>query len=117
MPVRRAICWNDQSLVRYHEAGLKRLGGQDRARELTGGPWASRYTLSHLVKDEQTLSAADWTRTRYVLPHGSLAAGYLTGQFGAISVSAAASTGLMDCAPTAGARPCSTRWNRRATAI
>ena len=66
--------------------------------ELLGGPWADRYTLSHLVKDEDPsyLSAADWQRTYRILPHGALAAGYLTGTFDVISVSAAASTGIMD---------------------
>ena len=44
--VRRAICWNDQTLAQYHTVGLHRLGGQQRARELTGGPWAVRYSLS-----------------------------------------------------------------------
>ena len=34
--VRRAICWNDQTLAAYHAEGLARLGGQARARELTG---------------------------------------------------------------------------------
>src|SRR5688500_18593469 len=94
--VRRAICWNDQTLAEYHAEGLKRLGGQDRARELTGGPWAVRYSLSHLVKDEVTLSEADWDRTAQILPHGPLAAGYLTGRFDCTSVSSAASTGIMD---------------------
>ena len=94
--VRRMICWNDQTLAKYHSEGLDRLGGQARARELTGGPWAVRYSLSHLVKDEQTLPAADWARTRFVAQHGSLAAGYLTGRFDGASVSAAASTGLLD---------------------
>jgi sugar (pentulose or hexulose) kinase len=94
--VRRAICWNDQTLAGYHAVGLKRLGGQERAKELTGGPWAVRYSLSHLVKDEQTLAEADWKRTRWVMGHGPLAAGYLTGRFGATSLSAAASTGIMD---------------------
>lgn len=95
-PVRRAICWNDQTLAAYHADGLKRLGGPGVPRELTGGPWAVRYSLSHLVKDEQTLSEADWRRTRWVLGHGPLAAGYLTGRFGVTGVSSAASTGLMD---------------------
>jgi sugar (pentulose or hexulose) kinase len=94
--VRRAICWNDETLHDYHTVGLKRLGGQKRVRELIGGPWAVRYTLSHLVKDEATLSEADWKRTYRILPHGPLAAGYLTGNFDVISVSAAASTGMMD---------------------
>jgi sugar (pentulose or hexulose) kinase len=94
--VRRAICWNDQTLAQYHRAGLARLGGQERARELTGGPWAVRYSLSHLVKDEATLSAHDWQRTAWILPHGPLAAGYLTGRFDCTSVSSAASTGILD---------------------
>jgi sugar (pentulose or hexulose) kinase len=94
--VRRAICWNDHSLAAYHAKGLERLGGDQRARELIGGPWAIRYTLSHLVKDEAHLSAADWKRTYRMLPHGSLAAGFLTGNFDTASVSAAASTGMMD---------------------
>src|SRR5262249_6794247 len=54
--VRRAICWNDQTLARYHAKGLERLGGPDRVGELIGGPWAVRYSLSHLVKDEEALS-------------------------------------------------------------
>jgi sugar (pentulose or hexulose) kinase len=95
-PIRRAICWNDQTLAPYHAAGLTRLGGQERAKELTGGPWAVRYSLSHLVKDEHTLSAADWQRTKAILTHGSLAAGYLTGRFDCTSISSAASTGIMD---------------------
>jgi xylulokinase len=92
--VRRMICWNDQTLAEFHAEGLKRLGGQDRAIELTGGPWAVRYTLSHLVKDEHTLPRHDWN-TR-VVQHGAAAAGYLTGNFDAVSVSAAASTGMLD---------------------
>jgi sugar (pentulose or hexulose) kinase len=94
--VRRAICWNDHSLAAYHARGLERLGGQERVRQLIGGPWAIRYTLSHLVKDEETLSKIDWQRTARILPHGALAAGYLTGNFDVVSVSAAASTGMMD---------------------
>ena len=94
--VRRAICWNDASLAKYHAIGLKRLGGQKKARELTGGPWASRYSLSHLVKDERWLSESDWQRTAKILSHGSLAAGYLTGNFDVTSISCAASTGIMD---------------------
>ena len=94
--VRRAICWNDESLDEYHARGLKRLGGQKRVRELIGGPWAMRYSLSHLVKDEETLPEADWRRTERILPHGSLAAGYLTGNFKVCSLSSAASTGIMD---------------------
>jgi xylulokinase len=94
--VRRAICWNDQTLAKYHDRGVRRLGGQARARDLTGGPWAVRYSLSHLVKDEATLPPADWARTRWMLPHGPLAAGYLTGRFDCTSVSSAASTGILD---------------------
>ncbi len=95
--VRRAICWNDHSLAAYHAVGLARLGSQDAVRKLIGGPWAIRYSLSHLVKDEETLSEEDWKRTYRILAHGSLAAGYLTGDFESVSYSAAAaSTGLMD---------------------
>jgi xylulokinase len=109
VPVRRAICWNDHTLAAYHARGLERLGGQDRVRQLIGGPWAIRYTLSHLVKDEEYLSPADWLCTERILPHGALAAGYLTGNFAVVSVSAAASTGIMDlrtqewCQPMLGA--------------
>jgi sugar (pentulose or hexulose) kinase len=65
---------------------------------LIGGPWADRYTLSHLVKDENKdyLSPEQWKQTYRILPHGPLAAGYLTGNFDVISVSSAASTGIMD---------------------
>src|SRR6516164_1915252 len=94
--VRRAICWNDQTSARYHQRGLERLGGQGKVRELIGGPWASRYSLSHLVKDEDTLSLEDWQRTERILPHGPLAAGFLTGNFDVTSLSAAASTGICD---------------------
>jgi xylulokinase len=94
--VRRAICWNDTTLAKYHAIGLKRLGGQSRVRELIGGPWAIRYSLSHLVKDEKKLDEKSWQRTAKVLSHGSLAAGYLTGNFDVTSVSCAASTGIMD---------------------
>jgi sugar (pentulose or hexulose) kinase len=94
--VRRAICWNDHTLARYHTKGLERLGGQTPVQELIGGPWAIRYGLSHLVKDEETLPPEDWQRTARILPHGALAAGYLTGRFDVVSVSAAASTGIMD---------------------
>src|SRR5438094_9610035 len=73
--VRRAICWNDHTLALYHALGLARLGGQDRVRQLIGGPWAIRYSLSHLVKDEALLPPADWQRTSRILAHGSLAAG------------------------------------------
>src|SRR3954467_15573668 len=95
LQVRRAICWNDHSLAPYHARGLARLGGEKRVAELIGGPWAIRYSLSHLVKDEECLDAKDWRRTWKMLPHGSLAAGYLTGNFETGSVSAAASTGIM----------------------
>jgi xylulokinase len=94
--VRRAICWNDHTLAAYHARGLQRLGGQSAVQELIGGPWAIRYSLSHLVKDESCLPRADWLRTTRILSHGALAAGYLTGNFDVTSVSAAASTGLMD---------------------
>jgi len=96
--VRRAICWNDQTLAQYRAKGERRLRGARHVRELIGGPWADRYSLSHLVKDEDPsyLSPADWERTYRILPHGPLAAGYLTGNFDVISVSAAASTGMMD---------------------
>ncbi len=94
--VRRAICWHDQSLGPYHARGLKRLGGDKKVRKLIGGPWAVRYSLSHLVKDEATLPPEDWRRTARILSHGSLAAGYLTGNFDVCSVSSAASTGIMD---------------------
>jgi xylulokinase len=94
--VRRAICWNDQTLAKYHGEGLKRLGDQARSKELTGGPWAVRYSLSHLVKDEITLGEEDWKKTKWMLPHGPLAAGYLTGRFDCTSVSSAASTGILD---------------------
>jgi sugar (pentulose or hexulose) kinase len=96
MPVRRAICWNDHTLATYHARGLERLGGQEKVVRAIGGPWAIRYSLSHLVKDEELLSAADWKRTDRILPHGALAAGYLTGNYDVVSVSAAASTGMMN---------------------
>ena len=111
--VRRAICWNDQTLAAYHAEGLARLGGQDRVRELVGGPWAVRYSLSHLVKDahvtegtrDSFLPRADWERTAFILPHGPLAAGYLTGRFDCTSVSSAASTGIMDLRSESWCRP------------
>src|SRR5208283_4017193 len=46
--------------------------------------------------DEVNLSDADWQRTARILSHGSIAAGYLTGNFDDTSVSCAASTGMMD---------------------
>jgi sugar (pentulose or hexulose) kinase len=94
--VRRAICWNDHTLAPFHAHGLERLGGQEKVIKAIGGPWAIRYSLSHLVKDEETLSAEDWKRTWRILPHGALVAGYLTGCFDSVSVSAAASTGIMN---------------------
>ncbi|MHC4401032.1 MAG: xylulokinase [Planctomycetota bacterium] len=96
--VRRAICWNDQTLAYYRQQGEDRLGGRERVKELIGGPWADRYSLSHLVKDEDPgyLTLEDWRRTDRILPHGPLAAGYLTGNFDVTSVSSAASTGIMD---------------------
>ena len=48
--VRRAICWNDQTFAAYRIRGERRLGGAKRVRELLGGPWADRYTLSHLCQ-------------------------------------------------------------------
>jgi len=90
--VRRAICWNDSTLAEYHALGLERLGGQEAVEKLIGGPWAVRYSLSHLVKDEVLLSRSDWERTYRMLPHGALAAGFLTGNFNACSVSVAASS-------------------------
>jgi sugar (pentulose or hexulose) kinase len=94
--VRRAICWNDHSLAAYHARGIERLGGDRNVRQMIGGPWAIRYTLSHLVKDETQLPLDQWQRTARILPHGALAAGYLTDNFDVVSVSAAASTGIMD---------------------
>ncbi|HVK09867.1 MAG TPA: FGGY-family carbohydrate kinase [Gemmataceae bacterium] len=94
--VRRAICWNDQTLAKYHAKGLERLGGPDAVQKLIGGPWAIRYSLSHLVKDEETLSDKCWKETAHIVPHGPCAAGYLTGRFDVTSVSSAASTGIMD---------------------
>ncbi len=94
--VRRAICWNDQTLATYHNKGLARLGGPEKVESLIGGPWAIRYSLSHLVKDEETLPELSWKKTVRILPHGPLAAGYLTGRFDVTSVSSAASTGIMD---------------------
>src|SRR5437879_12227185 len=91
--VRRAICWNDHSLAPYHARGLERLGGQDRVKELIGGPWAIRYTVRHLGKDEATLSPAHWRRTTRMLPHGALAAGDLTGHVDVVSGSALAWSG------------------------
>lgn len=95
-PVRRAICWNDQTLANYHAKGQERLGGPEAVRKLIGGPWAVRYSLSHLVKDEETLPEEAWKATKFILPHGPLAAGYLTGRFDCTSISSAASTGIMD---------------------
>ena len=79
--IRRAICWNDQTLAVYHARGLKRVGGQECVKKIIGGPWAIRYSLSHLVKDEETLAETDWRRTYRILPHGPLSAGFLTGNF------------------------------------
>jgi sugar (pentulose or hexulose) kinase len=95
-PVRRAICWDDQTLAKYHAIGMDRLGGPDAVRTLIGGPWAVRYSLSHLVKDEAVFSKKDWQRARWMMGHGPLAAGYLTGKFGVTSISSAASTGILD---------------------
>src|SRR5262245_50715960 len=68
--VRRAICWNDQTLAKYHAKGLQLLSGPDAVQKLIGGPWAVRYSLSHLVKDEETLSEQEWRATARILPHG-----------------------------------------------
>jgi xylulokinase len=103
--VRRAICWNDQTLAKYHAEGLARLGGEAKAKDLTHGPWAVRYSLSHLVKDEATLPEPDWKRTKWILPHGPLAAGYLTDRWGVTSVSSAASTGIMNLKTNAWQKP------------
>ncbi len=105
LQVRRAICWNDHTLAKYHAHGLKRLGGQATAKKLIGGPWAIRYTLSHLVKDESELPLASWERTHRILTHGALAAGYLTGNFDVVSVSSAASTGIMNLRNARWCRP------------
>ena len=94
-PGRRAICWNDQTLAKYHTLGLEKLGGQERVKELIGGPWAERYSLTHLLKDEETLSQEQWLMTSHFLSHGSLAALYLTDRY-TVSISSAASTGMMD---------------------
>jgi xylulokinase len=95
-PIRRMICWNDQTLAEYHARGLARLGGPAKVQELLGGPWAVRYSLSHLVKDETTLPESDWHRPWRMVPHGTAAGGYLTGRSDVISISSAASTGMMD---------------------
>ena len=94
--VRRAICWNDQTLGKYHQTGVERIGGEQRVDELIHGAWAPRYTLSHLVKDAELLPEEQWKQTHRILSHGSLAAGYLTGNFDVTSVSSAASTGIMN---------------------
>ena len=96
LPLRRLICWNDHTLRAYHRTGLQRLGGQKRVKELIGGPWAIRYSLSHLVKDEECLDPKLWKRTCRILLHGPMVAGFLTGNFDVTSVSSAASTGIMD---------------------
>lgn len=96
LPLRRLICWNDTTLIPYHKKGLKRLGGPAGVQKLIGGPWAVRYSLSHLVKDEECLDAKDWERTVRILPHGPMAAGLLTSNYDVTSVSSAASTGIMD---------------------
>jgi sugar (pentulose or hexulose) kinase len=103
--VRRAICWNDHTLAEYHARGLQRMGGQEAVQKLIGGPWAIRYSLSHLVKDEATLPVSEWNRTHRILSHGSLAAGFLTGNFNTCSVSSAASTGIMDLRTNKWCRP------------
>src|SRR5437870_3465222 len=67
--VRRAICWNDQTLAAYRQRGERRLGGPAAVLKLIGGPWADRYSLSHLVKDEDPayLSPDQWRRTYRIL--------------------------------------------------
>src|SRR5439155_9943990 len=84
------------TLAKYHAVGLERLGGPEKVRGLIGGPWAIRYSLSHLVKDEALLPEKDWRRTYRILQHGAAVMGYLTGNFDVVSVSGAASTGMMD---------------------
>ncbi len=103
--VRRAICWNDQTLAEYHKIGMERLGGAGRVAEILGGPYAVRYSLSHLIKDEATLSHERWLNTYKILLHGPLAGGYLTGNFDATSISSAASTGIMNFEKNEWARP------------
>ncbi len=114
IPIRRAICWNDQTLAAYRARGEERLGGKQAVSNLIGGPWADRYSLSHLVKDEDAdveneddryLKWSDWKRTHRILLHGPLAAGYLTGNFDVTSVSSAASTGIMSFVDR--------KWNRK----
>jgi len=95
-PVRRMFCWDDQTLGEFHATGQERLGGAAAVRELIGGPWAVRYSLSHLVKDAATFKPEQWARARWMMGHGPLAAGYLTGRFGVTSISSAASTGIMN---------------------
>src|SRR6266436_4725226 len=46
--VRRAICWNDHTLALFHQMGHAKLGGPAAVERLIGGPWAIRYSLSHL---------------------------------------------------------------------
>src|SRR5438094_3945506 len=65
--VRRAICWNDKTLARFHDAGLARLGGARRVKEIIGGPWAIRYSLTHLLKDERNLKKDGWKRTALIV--------------------------------------------------
>lgn len=96
LPLRRLICWNDHTLAAYHKKGLRRLGGQKRVGQLIGGPWAIRYSLSHLVKDEECLAPEAWKQCHRILLHGPMVAGFLTGNFDVTSVSSAASTGIMD---------------------
>src|SRR6202007_370539 len=89
----------------YHARGLERLGGPHQGRQLIGGAWAIRYFPRHLGKDAGHLRLADWERTERILPHGALSAGYLTGNFDVVSVSAAASTGMMDLRSLQWCRP------------
>ena len=71
--------------------------GRSASRELIGGPWAVRYTLSHLVKDERVPARGRLGADARTSPAtGRWPAGYLTGRFDVTSVSSAASTGIMD---------------------
>ena len=65
-----------------------------RAHRRAVGRSATRSAISSRTRN--TCRADDWQRTDRILPHGALAAGFLTGNFDVVSVSAAASTGIMD---------------------
>jgi len=86
--VRRASVERPEPECYMRKAGT--LGGQKKVRDLIGGPWAIRYSLSHLVKDNQAQEKVGAERADCVarsagrlIPHRS---------FGVCSVSAAAST-------------------------